>query len=104
MMTTESDIKQLIQESNQLIKDLGWTVEQAKQHLIDYFNKKSRYLLNINEWAEYLDLLRTEKACSKIFTGQTKPPILKPQGKNHCKFHKKPVKRRRITDTGICIN
>lgn len=53
---TEENIKQ----SNELILRLGWTVEEAKQHLLSHFNKRSRYLLDANEWANYLQELEIE--------------------------------------------
>lgn len=56
----ETEIKELIKISDQLIKDSLLSVEQARQILIDRYGKRSRYLLNPNEWTDWLNYLRLE--------------------------------------------
>ncbi|WP_013320810.1 hypothetical protein [Gloeothece verrucosa] len=71
-----SDIGELIKESNQLILELGWTIDQAKTHLEGLFNKRSRYLLDINEWAEYIRQLKRENYYKKHFPSADEKELL----------------------------
>lgn len=75
-MTTKTEIEQLIKESDQLINDLGWTIDQAREHLVERYNKRSRSLLDINEWADYLQALREEKMFQRIFPPHARPDLL----------------------------
>lgn len=54
------DIDKLIKTSDQLIKDSLLSVEQARQILIKRYGKRSRYLLDADEWADWIDFLKTE--------------------------------------------
>lgn len=54
------DLEGLIKTSNQLIKDSRLSIEQAKEILIERYGKRSRYLLDVNEWADWLAYLRLE--------------------------------------------
>jgi hypothetical protein len=66
MKESTEEIKDLIKESDQLIKEIGWSVEEARKALIERHGKRSRYLLDANEWADWLHYLRVEKRHIKL--------------------------------------
>ena len=52
------DFDELKRLSNLEIKRLGWTIEQAKQHLCKNYGKRSRLHLTDDQFLDYLDKLR----------------------------------------------
>ena len=52
------NFQDIINETNQLIKALGWTLDMAKQYLIEKYGKRSRQVLSDEELIEFLQTLR----------------------------------------------
>ncbi|MBE9118356.1 hypothetical protein IQ249_20910 [Lusitaniella coriacea LEGE 07157] len=48
---------EMIQRSNQLIKQLGWTEDRGRKHLLENYGKRSRLHLTDDELVEFLDYL-----------------------------------------------
>ncbi len=52
------NFQDIINETNQLIKALGWSLDMAKQYLIEKYGKRSRQVLSDEELIEFLQTLR----------------------------------------------
>ncbi|MGD2179874.1 hypothetical protein [Lusitaniella coriacea] len=53
----QKPIVEMIQRSNQLIKQLGWTEDRGRKHLLENYGKRSRLHLTDDELVEFLDYL-----------------------------------------------
>ena len=56
----EIEFNELLQQINQLMKQLNWTKEDGKNYLLTHYQKKSRLLLSDGEIIEFRDYLQQE--------------------------------------------